>query len=197
MKNLITIGLPSKGRLKEGAVHFFKKNNYELTSNGGELGWTLALKCFKGNNLKKCCQMTFLLLSWSSSSSTEATTILLLLIQDSEATECLTDSGFAQVLQCPISGSSLGSLHTKLPARSRTLPSRKQHQESCRSLSVGVRLTQPPEGSSLIVDADIVFRSQVIVWQTSQVPLRPARTQQQQQQQQRFAHTMKNKSADW
>ena len=36
MKNLITIGLPSKGRLKEGAVHFFKKNNYELTSNGGE-----------------------------------------------------------------------------------------------------------------------------------------------------------------
>ena len=36
MKNLITIGLPSKGRLKEGAVLFFKKNNYELTSNGGE-----------------------------------------------------------------------------------------------------------------------------------------------------------------
>ena len=36
MKNLITIGLPSKGRLKEGAIHFFKKNNYELTSNGGE-----------------------------------------------------------------------------------------------------------------------------------------------------------------
>ena len=36
MKNLITIGLPSKGRLKEGAVHFFKKNNYELISNGGE-----------------------------------------------------------------------------------------------------------------------------------------------------------------
>ena len=36
MKNLITIGLPSKGRLREGAIHFFKKNNYELTSNGGE-----------------------------------------------------------------------------------------------------------------------------------------------------------------
>ena len=25
MKNLITIGLPSKGRLKEGAINFFKK----------------------------------------------------------------------------------------------------------------------------------------------------------------------------
>ena len=36
MKNLITIGLPSKGRLREGAIHFFKKNNYELASNGGE-----------------------------------------------------------------------------------------------------------------------------------------------------------------
>ena len=36
MKNLITIGLPSKGRLREGAIHFFRKNNYELTSNGGE-----------------------------------------------------------------------------------------------------------------------------------------------------------------
>ena len=36
MKNFITIGLPSKGRLREGAIHFFKKNNYELTSNGGE-----------------------------------------------------------------------------------------------------------------------------------------------------------------
>ena len=36
MKNFITIGLPSKGRLREGAIHFFRKNNYELTSNGGE-----------------------------------------------------------------------------------------------------------------------------------------------------------------
>ena len=36
MKNLITIGLPSKGRLKEGAIQFFKKNNFKLTSNGGE-----------------------------------------------------------------------------------------------------------------------------------------------------------------
>jgi len=36
MKNLITIGLPSKGRLREGSIDFFKKNNYELTSNGGE-----------------------------------------------------------------------------------------------------------------------------------------------------------------
>ena len=36
MKNLITIGLPSKGRLKEESINFFKKNNLELTSSGGE-----------------------------------------------------------------------------------------------------------------------------------------------------------------
>ena len=31
MKNLITIGLPSKGRLREGAIQFFEKNNFKLT----------------------------------------------------------------------------------------------------------------------------------------------------------------------
>ena len=36
MKNLITIGLPSKGRLKEGSVNYFEKNNFKLTSKGGE-----------------------------------------------------------------------------------------------------------------------------------------------------------------
>ena len=36
MKNLITLGLPSKGRLKEGSISFFEKNNLKLTSNGGE-----------------------------------------------------------------------------------------------------------------------------------------------------------------
>ncbi len=36
MKNLITIGLPSKGRLREGAIQFFEKNNFKLPSNGGE-----------------------------------------------------------------------------------------------------------------------------------------------------------------
>ena len=36
MKNFITIGLPSKGRLKEGSIKFFEKNNLKLTSNGGE-----------------------------------------------------------------------------------------------------------------------------------------------------------------
>ena len=36
MKNLITVGLPSKGRLKEGSIGFFEKNNLKLTSNGGE-----------------------------------------------------------------------------------------------------------------------------------------------------------------
>ena len=36
MKNLITIGLPSKGRLREGAIQFFEKNNFKLTSTAGE-----------------------------------------------------------------------------------------------------------------------------------------------------------------
>ena len=36
MKNLITIGLPSKGRLKEESIRFFEKNNLKPTSNGGE-----------------------------------------------------------------------------------------------------------------------------------------------------------------
>ena len=36
MRNLITIGLPSKGRLKEKSINFFEKNNLKLTSNGGE-----------------------------------------------------------------------------------------------------------------------------------------------------------------
>ena len=36
MKNLITIGLPSKGRLKEDSISFFEKNNLKPTSSGGE-----------------------------------------------------------------------------------------------------------------------------------------------------------------
>ena len=36
MKNLITIGLPSKGRLKDESILFFEKNNFKLTSSGGE-----------------------------------------------------------------------------------------------------------------------------------------------------------------
>ena len=36
MKNLITIGLPSKGRLREKSINFFEKNNLKLTSSGGE-----------------------------------------------------------------------------------------------------------------------------------------------------------------
>ena len=36
MKNLITIGLPSKGRLKENSINFFEKNNLKPSSNGGE-----------------------------------------------------------------------------------------------------------------------------------------------------------------
>ena len=36
MKNLITIGLPSKGRLKDESIGFFEKNNLKPTSSGGE-----------------------------------------------------------------------------------------------------------------------------------------------------------------
>ena len=36
MNNLITIGLPSKGRLKENSINFFEKNNLKPSSNGGE-----------------------------------------------------------------------------------------------------------------------------------------------------------------
>ena len=36
MKKLISIGLPSKGRLKVGSIDLFEKNNLKLTSNGGE-----------------------------------------------------------------------------------------------------------------------------------------------------------------
>ena len=36
MKNIITIGLPSKGRLMESSINFFKKNNLKPTSTGGE-----------------------------------------------------------------------------------------------------------------------------------------------------------------
>ena len=46
MKNLITIGLPSKGRLKEGSIRFFEKNNLKLTSNGGERNYLPKLKIY-------------------------------------------------------------------------------------------------------------------------------------------------------
>ena len=46
MKNLITIGLPSKGRLKEGSISFFKKNNLKLASNGGERNYFAQIENF-------------------------------------------------------------------------------------------------------------------------------------------------------
>ena len=46
MKNLITIGLPSKGRLKESSINFFDKNNLKLTTNGGERNYFAAVKNF-------------------------------------------------------------------------------------------------------------------------------------------------------
>ena len=47
MKNLITIGLPSKGRLKEGSLSFFDKNNLKLTKSGGERNYFAEVKIFQ------------------------------------------------------------------------------------------------------------------------------------------------------
>ena len=46
MKNLITIGLPSKGRLKESSISFFDKNNLKFTTNGGERNYFAEVKNF-------------------------------------------------------------------------------------------------------------------------------------------------------
>ena len=43
MKDILTIGLPSKGRLKESALNFLKKNNLELTSKGGDRDYFASL----------------------------------------------------------------------------------------------------------------------------------------------------------
>ena len=44
MKDTITIGLPSKGRLKESALNLLKKNNLELISKGGDRDYFASLK---------------------------------------------------------------------------------------------------------------------------------------------------------
>jgi len=36
MKNIIIIGIPSKGRLKENSINFLEKDNLKLTSKGGD-----------------------------------------------------------------------------------------------------------------------------------------------------------------
>ena len=46
MKNLITIGLPSKGRLKESSISFLDKNNLKLITNGGERNYFAEVKNF-------------------------------------------------------------------------------------------------------------------------------------------------------
>ena len=46
MKSLITIGLPSKGRLKESSISFLYKNNLKLTTNGGERNYFAEVKNF-------------------------------------------------------------------------------------------------------------------------------------------------------
>ena len=43
MKDILTIGLPSKGRLKESALNFFKKNDLELASKGGDRDYFASL----------------------------------------------------------------------------------------------------------------------------------------------------------
>ncbi len=46
MKSLITIGLPSKGRLKESSISFLDKNNLKLTTNGGERNYFAEVENF-------------------------------------------------------------------------------------------------------------------------------------------------------
>ena len=43
MKNILTIGLPSKGRLKESALNFLRKNNLEVASKGGDRDYFASL----------------------------------------------------------------------------------------------------------------------------------------------------------
>ena len=51
MKNLITIGLPSKGRLKEDSISFFEKNNLKPTSNGGERNYFAEIKSLPNSKI--------------------------------------------------------------------------------------------------------------------------------------------------
>ena len=51
MKSLITIGLPSKGRLKESSISFLDKNNLKLTTNGGERNYFAEVKNFPNINI--------------------------------------------------------------------------------------------------------------------------------------------------
>jgi ATP phosphoribosyltransferase len=46
MKNIFTIGLPSKGRLKENAISILKKKNFKLSSKGGERDYFAELDNF-------------------------------------------------------------------------------------------------------------------------------------------------------
>ena len=46
MKNTFTIGLPSKGRLKENAISILKKKNLKLSSKGGERDYFAELDNF-------------------------------------------------------------------------------------------------------------------------------------------------------
>ena len=46
MRNLITIGLPSKGRLKEGSLKFLEKNSLKLISNGSERNYFAQIENF-------------------------------------------------------------------------------------------------------------------------------------------------------
>ena len=46
MKNLISIGLPSKGRLKDGSIDFLGQNNLKLTSSGGERNYFAKIENF-------------------------------------------------------------------------------------------------------------------------------------------------------
>ena len=43
MRDTVSIGLPSKGRLKESALNLLRKNNIELISKGGDRDYFASL----------------------------------------------------------------------------------------------------------------------------------------------------------
>ena len=51
MKDIVSIGLPSKGRLKESVLDLLKKNNLELTSERGDRDYFASLKNFPNSKI--------------------------------------------------------------------------------------------------------------------------------------------------
>jgi ATP phosphoribosyltransferase len=51
MRDIITIGLPSKGRLKESALDILEKNNFKIISKGGNRNYFASLKNYSNTKI--------------------------------------------------------------------------------------------------------------------------------------------------